>query len=169
VRYEVDVNGRPRIVEVRREGAGFVATVDGRAYAVDAARVDGDTWSLIVGGASHEVSVVPERGTGQFGVHVGPAPFAVVLNGRRRTSAREDGGGASGGPQRLTAPMPGKVVRLLVGQGESVSARQPVVVIEAMKMENELRASRDGVVVELPARPGQLVEAGALLAVIGAR
>jgi biotin carboxyl carrier protein len=62
--------------------------------------------------------------------------------------------------------MPGKIVRVLVKAGEAVRARQPIVVIEAMKMENELRAGRDGLVVELPAADGQSVEAGTLLAVI---
>ena len=62
--------------------------------------------------------------------------------------------------------MPGKVVRVLVNKGDSVQARQPVVVIEAMKMENELRAGREGTVAEVPVRNGQSVEAGALLALI---
>jgi biotin carboxyl carrier protein len=64
--------------------------------------------------------------------------------------------------------MPGKIVRLLVQTGDRVSARQPIVVIEAMKMENELRASRDGIAVEISVQPGQSVEAGALLVVVTA-
>ena len=63
--------------------------------------------------------------------------------------------------------MPGKLVRVLVKKGDAVRARQAIAVIEAMKMENELRASRDGVVVELPVSGGQSVEAGTLIAVVG--
>jgi biotin carboxyl carrier protein len=63
--------------------------------------------------------------------------------------------------------MPGKVARLLVNKGDPVRARQPIVVIEAMKMENELRAGRDGVIAELAVSGGQSVEAGTLIAVIG--
>ena len=73
---------------------------------------------------------------------------------------------AGAAPQRLVAPMPGKVVRVLVKTGDAVHARQPLVVVEAMKMENELRASRDGTVAEIHVREGQSVEAGALLIVI---
>jgi biotin carboxyl carrier protein len=62
--------------------------------------------------------------------------------------------------------MPGKVVRVLVKAGDAVTARQPVVVVEAMKMENELRASRDGTVAEIHVREGMSVDAGALLLVI---
>jgi biotin carboxyl carrier protein len=89
----------------------------------------------------------------------------VTLNaGRRRREHDESGHGS--GPQRLVAPMPGKIVRVGVTPGESVRARQTVVVIEAMKMENELRSGRDGTVDELHAREGALVEAGELLVVI---
>ena len=75
-------------------------------------------------------------------------------------------GGAGTGPQRIAAPMPGKVVRVLVKTGDAVAARQPLVVVEAMKMENELRAGRDGTIAEIHAQEGQSVEAGALLVVI---
>jgi len=67
---------------------------------------------------------------------------------------------------RIVAPMPGKIVRVLVRTGEAVRARQPLVVIEAMKMENELRAAGSGTVAEIQVTDGQSVEAGALLAVI---
>jgi biotin carboxyl carrier protein len=92
---------------------------------------------------------------------------AVFFNGRRRGIA-EEGAQAGSGPERIVAPMPGKIVRVLVASGEPVRARQPVVVIEAMKMENELRAGRDGTVVEIHAVEGQSVDAGVLLAVIDA-
>ena len=69
---------------------------------------------------------------------------------------------------RIVAPMPGKVVRVLVKAGDTVRARQPVVVVEAMKMENELRADREGTVAEIHAHEGASVEAGALLVVLAA-
>ena len=92
-------------------------------------------------------------------------PVAVRLNGRR-ARGRKDDAAAGSGPLRIAAPMPGKVVRVLVKAGDAVRARQPVVVVEAMKMENELRADRDGTVAEIHAREGMSVEAGALLVVI---
>jgi biotin carboxyl carrier protein len=79
---------------------------------------------------------------------------------------RDEGREAAAGPQRITAPMPGKIVRVPARAGDAVHARQTIVVIEAMKMENELKAARDGIVGELHATEGQSVDAGALLAVI---
>jgi biotin carboxyl carrier protein len=116
--------------------------------------------------ASHEVSIAADPVSGQLAVHVGAVPVAVTLNGRRRWGRKDEGAAAGSGPQRLAAPMPGKVVRVLVKAGDTVAARQAVVVVEAMKMENELRAGRDGTVAEIHVQEGMSVDAGALLLVI---
>jgi len=185
LQYEVDVGGKRRRVSVAREGNGFAVTLDGRTWHVDAARIDAHTLSLVLdsgvadraqsdasGSAaatrarSREIVVTAaDPAAAELAVTVGTIPIAVSLNGRRR--GRRDEASASGdGPQRIVAPMPGKVVRVHVKPGEAVRARQPVVVIEAMKMENELRAGRDGTVLEVQAREGASVDAGTLLAVI---
>jgi glutaconyl-CoA/methylmalonyl-CoA decarboxylase subunit gamma len=175
VQYEVDIGGRRFQVAVTRTDGVFAVSVDGRTRHVDAVQVDAHTLSLLVdgaesvdaaaaGNASHEVSIAADPVSGQLEVHVGATAIAALLNGRRRWKRKEDG--ATSGPQRLVAPMPGKVVRVLVNNGDRVTARQPVMVVEAMKMENELRASRDGTVAELHAREGMSVDAGALLVVI---
>ncbi len=163
--YDIDVNGRPRQVAVQRAGDTFTVAIDGREWRVDAVRVDGHTLSLLVGDASYEVTLVPDAASGQMAVKVGAMPLLVGVNSRRRWGHTDDG--ASGtGPQRVTAPMPGKIVRVLVATGQAVQARQALVVVEAMKMENELRAGRDGTVSEIHAREGQSVDAGTLLVVI---
>ncbi len=185
MRYEIDVGGRPRQVVVTRVGGRFAVTVDNRTWQVDAARIDAQTLSLIVDSGtpsvlpghlrprgegqkldSYEVTLAADPATSQLTVHVGATPIAVTVNGRRRWGRSDDAAGAGSGPQRLTAPMPGKVVRVLVNAGDAVRLRQPLVVVEAMKMENELRAGRDGTVAEVHVREGLSVEAGALLVVI---
>jgi biotin carboxyl carrier protein len=166
----MEVNGRLRQVTVHRAGGKFAVTVDGKECAVDAARVDGCTWSLLLERASrtssHEVTLAPDPVTGGWSVRVGDTTVPVVLNGRRRRGQAHDPAASLTGPHRIVAPMPGKIVRVLVKKGEAVLARQSVVVIEAMKMENELRAAGDGTLAEIHVRDGQSVEAGALLAVI---
>jgi biotin carboxyl carrier protein len=95
---------------------------------------------------------------------VGPIVVPLVVNGRRaRRRADHDG---PAGEQRITAPMPGKVLRVLVAPGDEVAARQPLVVVEAMKMENELSARRAGRVREVAVTPGTSVEAGRLLVLV---
>ena len=169
MQYEIEVNGKSRQVAVHRVDGGFVVTIDGREWTVDASRIGTHMWSLLIGGGtkSAEVTLVPEATAGVLGARVGDTALSVVVNGRRRWGRTDERGpSAATGPERVLAPMPGKIVRVLVKTGEAVTARQPVVVIEAMKMENELRASAAGTIAELHARDGQSVEAGALLAVI---
>jgi biotin carboxyl carrier protein len=170
---EIEVNGRPHAVKVERTGSRFRIESDGRVDVVDVARVDRHTMSLLVLGdreMSHEVSVLEGLEPGSLEVHLraGVVQTRVVgAPGQRRWSAKGSavpGGGT--GPQRVTAPMPGKVVKVLVGAGDTVEPRQGLVVIEAMKMENELKAARAGHVKDVHVTEGTLVEAGRLLVVI---
>jgi biotin carboxyl carrier protein len=173
--YEIEVDGRVRRLVVTREQDRFNIAIDGRNLTVNAVRVGANALSLLIveneagSTSSHEITLATDPVTGQIHVNLGRVVVPVVFNGRRRSGRKEEGGptGASG-PQRVVAPMPGKVVRVLVKVGDAVRARQPIAVIEAMKMENELRAGRDGVIAELPVGAGQSVDAGALVAVIAA-
>ena len=174
LRYAIEVGGRIRQVALERAGDGFAVALDGRTWHIDASRIDAHILSLILdndwarkdtdGRASVEVTVVPGRSSGELTVLVGAAAVAVNVDGRRRWGRSDDASGV--GPQRIVAPMPGKVVRIFVRPGDAVTARQPLVVVEAMKMENELRASRDGTVAEVLVREGVSVDAGAPLIVI---
>jgi biotin carboxyl carrier protein len=169
MRYDIEVGGRTRQVVVTRAGDGFAVTLDAHVWQVDAAHIGAHTMSLVVDGVSrksHDVVIAADPGSGQLIVRVGTTPVAVTVNGTRRWGRKDEGAGRGGGPQRIAAPMPGKIVRVLVKPGDAVHARQPLVVVEAMKMENELRAGRDGTVAEMHAGEGMSVDAGALLVVI---
>jgi biotin carboxyl carrier protein len=172
LRCEIEAGDRVRRVTADRTGDSFAVRVDGRLHRVDAARIDAQTLSLIVdsdvSGGRQDRSVfdvtITSGNEGRLVAVNGRTPVAVRLNGRRGKRAPDRA--TATGPLRLVAPMPGKVVRVLVTIGDGVRARQPVIVVEAMKMENELRAGRDGTVAEVHVREGMLVEAGALLIVI---
>jgi len=175
LQYDAEIEGRRHQLVVTRTGGGFAVAAAGRTWHVDAARIDGHLLSLVIGEVSpkgdtaairksYEVAVWQEPGSDRISVGLGSSVVDVTLNGRRR---RKDEGGHEGvGPQRLLAPMPGKIVRILVKTGDVVRPRQGLVVVEAMKMENELRAAGDGTVVEIHVREGASVESGALLVVI---
>jgi biotin carboxyl carrier protein len=171
--FEIEVNGRPHVVTVERTGTRYRVEADGRVDLVDAARVDASTLSLLLLGereASHEVSLVPGRDPGDVEVYLRAGVVQTRVSGapgQKRWSAKGGGlAGAEVGPQRVTAPMPGKILRVLVAPGDEVKARQGLVVVEAMKMENELRAPRDGRIKEVHVAEGALVESGRLLVVI---
>jgi biotin carboxyl carrier protein len=184
--FEVDIGGRVRRVII--EPAGPTSPAGGRfrvrlrppgdmegdpssatATADETFEVDGrltDLGICLVESASGRVVDVAmtERGAGEWLLQFSSGHVTAIVDGRlgRR------GGDAAGptGAQRLTAPMPGRVVRVLVRPGDEVRARQGLVVIEAMKMENELTATRAGRVREVTVAAGAAVEAGRLLVVI---
>jgi biotin carboxyl carrier protein len=107
---------------------------------------------------------VTERGAGQWLLQFPAGSITAIVDGR--LSGTRGGTAGTSGAQRVSAPMPGRVVRVLVQPGDEVTARQGLVVIEAMKMENELTAVRGGRVREVTVAPGAAVEAGRLLVVI---
>jgi biotin carboxyl carrier protein len=162
VLFDATADGRTLRVEVHASGDRFEVLVDGRPLAIDAAFEGAHFASLLVGGESHEVAL--ERTDAGYRVHVRGSAVDVALQ-EARGGARPPGR-AAGGPFRLVSPMPGRVVRVLAAAGDEVAAGQGLVVVEAMKMENELGAPRAGRVSELTVREGQAVDAGATLAVI---
>ncbi|RPI54746.1 MAG: hypothetical protein EHM55_09910 [Acidobacteria bacterium] len=166
----VTVGGRPWkiAIEPASERPRQVAvTVDGRRRVLDVSWIDADTLSMIDGGTACEIRM-HRRDNGVVGVEIGGRIYeAVVQKGFRdpfsaSRSAKTDPGTFSA----IKSPMPGRVLRVLVAVGDSVAAHQGVVVVEAMKMENELRAPRDGIVKEIVVAVGATVEAGTVLVVV---
>ncbi len=160
--FEAAVDGTTQQVEVRGKGGRYTVILDGRPLEVDLVETGGHFLSLLIGGRSYEVGLLPApRG---YTVVLDHEVLEVELQAAGRGAVPR--GSAGAGPLRVTAPMPGKLVRLLVEAGQAVEAGQGLVVVEAMKMENELRAARAGRVKELLVREGQAVETGALLVVV---
>ena len=149
-------------VVVERENGTYVVEVDGVRYDVDSHKLEADFFSILTGGKSYEVSVEATRDG--YRVRHGAAVQLVRLSDPSR-QAREAHPG-SGGPESVVSVMPGKVVRLLVDAGDEVEEGQGVIVVEAMKMENEIAAPRAGRIRSVSVETGQTVESGAELVVI---
>jgi biotin carboxyl carrier protein len=167
--FDIEINGRARTISVERAAAGcYRVIVDGHAHVVDAARIGSFGLSLLMDGAgiSRDVQISPGSAPGEMLVRLDGLSATALVDGRRSGRASADGGTHARGEQAVVAPMPGRVVRLLVSRGDDVAARQGVVVVEAMKMENELRAPRAGRVKEVTVAAGASVEAGRVLVVI---
>jgi biotin carboxyl carrier protein len=170
VTFDIEINGRTRTVAIARDPVSrqFTIAIDGTEVPVDAARAGDGTWSLILPGdarASATVQVL-EGGSGELHLSVGGSALRAHVNGRRSRRRSLPAAGSAAGEQRVSAPMPGKVVRVLVAPGDEVRTGQGLVVVEAMKMENEVRSPRDGRVREVAVHDGQSVESGKLLVVV---
>ena len=161
MRYFVSIGDRT--VEVDLSHA--VPTVDGEPMKVDIVAVPGSSvHSLVVDGRS--VGLVGQRGdrSGRWQIAIaGETLQADVVDERTRAIREMTGVGDETADKAVNAPMPGMIVRVEVGVGDKVQAGQGVVIMEAMKMENELRAPADGVVARIAVKAGDAVEKGTLL------
>jgi biotin carboxyl carrier protein len=169
VQFDLEIGGRVRRVHIERRDRGYHVAIDDRRFDVDARAAGRDTVSLLVeeggGGArSVEATVASRPGSAALDVTVDGVMLPATLVSSFGRRAGDSAGGA--GPQQVTSPMPGKVLRVLVAPGDAVEPRQGLVVIEAMKMENELRAGRAGRVKAVRVVEGQSVEAGAPLVLV---
>ena len=166
MRYTAILDGEERIVEVTPSGDGYRVVIGSEVLELDAVHLQGLALSLIAGTRSYRCDIEPGR-EGRLGVLVnGQIHRLEILDERRLRMRRASGKFSLEGPQRIDAPMPGKVVRVLVKTGDEVQEGQGLLVVEAMKMENELKSPKAGKVTELHAVEGAAVEAGAKLAVV---
>lgn len=165
--FEIEANGRIYAVVVERHDGHptrFRVVVNDRVHEVDAVQVGDDTLSLISRDGpcwSTEVGFSDGSEPGELSAYTRSVVVPLVVNGRRRRGKRAVAAGH--GEQRVVAPMPGRILRVLVSPGDAVAPRQPLVVVEAMKMENELSCVRAGRVKDVAVSAGMSVEAGRLL------
>ena len=167
--FDVEAGGTRRTIEIRPEREGWAVTVDGRPASVSLRRVDG-RWSLLyktgaslAAARSYEVAFEPQRRGDQI-VYVDGQAVKVSFADRARRSRGD--GAASGRTRAVVAPMPGRIVKVLVKPGDTVVAHQGLVVVEAMKMENELCATQSGTVASVQVAEGMSVEANTVLVVV---
>ncbi len=161
--FDATTSGQTARIEVREAQGRYRVTIGDKTLELDWVRTGEHEASILVDGASHDITV--EKTADGFGVLIRGDRFDVDVKDAVKGVAL--GRVAHTGPLKLTAPMPGKIVKVLVAAGEVVEAGRGVLVMEAMKMENELKAARPGTIQEIRVKEGQAVEMGALLLVIG--
>jgi biotin carboxyl carrier protein len=166
MKYEIVINGARRSVEFTPQTNGVSRvefSVDGRLVEADAIRISRGAYSILLGGRALEVTA--EETSDGFLMRTNGREFKVEIADPRSWRRRRGAGIELEGRQQLIAPMPGKIVRVLVAAGQQVTGGQGLLVIEAMKMQNEIRSPKSGTVEKL-AREGQTVNAGEILAIV---
>ncbi|MEW5975158.1 MAG: biotin/lipoyl-containing protein [Acidobacteriota bacterium] len=155
--FDVEVQGRLEVLRLARDGNRACVEFCGRRIEVDVSENRPGQFSFIVQGRSLEVQVEREGDT--FVATVAGRTVPVVLRDRRQYRRSHSSGGDSDGRVAVSAPMPGKVIQVLASSGQAVEENQGVLVVEAMKMQNEIRAPKKGVVRGIHVRVGQAVNA----------
>jgi biotin carboxyl carrier protein len=163
--YDVAIDGRSYRVELTRGKEGYACRLDGREVALESVSAEREVLWLLIGGRSYEVRREAQA-TGAMHLAVRGRRYTAEVRDPRAFRGRRAAAEAGAGPMRLVAPMPGKVVRLLKTEGAAVEAGEGVVVVEAMKMQNEIRSPRKGVVKKILVATGAAVNAGETLVVV---
>ena len=165
MKLNLKVNGNPREIEILSREPACRFRLDGAERAADVTMPEPGLYSILLDGHSYDVQV--ERTPRHLIVVLRGHRFEIEVHDPRRWS-RQAAGRRGGDLETIAAPMPGKVVRVLVATGEVVEPGQGILVVEAMKMQNELKATRAGRVISVTVQEGATVTAGEILATIGA-
>jgi biotin carboxyl carrier protein len=165
MKVEVRILELVRSIEIEQMGPGQFRARTNAGAPIDALEVAPQTYSVILNGHAFEAVVIP--GADGVLVRCRGREFPATISDPRAWKRRHAAVFGAEGQQKVTAPMPGKVVRILVSEGATVEAEQGLMVVEAMKMQNEIRALAGGKVERIFVREGQAVAAGEPLAVIG--
>ena len=161
--YEISIDGKSHRLELERAEGGWSCRLDGRDVTVDAVLARPDVLSIRIGNNAYEVKC--ERVGSELHLWVGSVRYAAEIRDprslRSRVRATDDHG-----PRKLTAPMPGKIVRIILAAGAEVEAGAGVVVVEAMKMQNEVKSPKKGTIQKILVSEGAAVNAGDVLAIV---
>jgi biotin carboxyl carrier protein len=162
--YDVTIDGKDFRLELERADTGWQCRLNDRDVKIDAVLARRDVLSVLIGGKAYEIK--RELTAAETHLWVGSVRYLAELRDPRSLRGRKGAGTDDTGPKKVLAPMPGKVVRMLVHQGEPVEAGQSILVVEAMKMQNEIKSPKKGTVQKIVAIEGVNVNAGDVLAIV---
>ena len=167
MKLQATVEGERHEIEIRQDGGKLFARVDDHSYELEASEPEPNVFLLKHDGKIFEIFVSPNKNANDpYAVRVGSTELEIVFTDPKRlrgTSAEAD---AVGGKAEIRTAMPGKVVRVLVAQGSNVQKGDGVMVVEAMKMQNEMKSPKDGIVTAIRVKEGDAVGAGDILLVV---
>ena len=167
MKLHAEITGKKHEVEIRRDGGRLFARVDDRNYELEASEPEPNVFLFKRNGKVFEVIVSPQKNTGQpYAARVGTAELDITLTDPKRLRGSAGVDEQTSGRAEIKTAMPGKVVRILVSEGDSVNKGDGVIVVEAMKMQNEMRSPKDGTVSGIKVAENDTVSAGDVLMMI---
>jgi biotin carboxyl carrier protein len=164
VKLQIEIDGKKRAVEMTQAGERSLWAIDGQRVQADAAEVSAGIYSILLDGKSFEVRL--ELAGAELRAMTSGREFSIVIPDEREWRRKRGSTIEAEGRQQVLAPMPGKIVRVLVKTGDAVRAGQGLLVVEAMKMQNEIRAPKSGTIDRLAVVEGQTVNAGEVVAIV---
>ena len=166
MKLKAQITDTERDVLLTVNANNVTAEIDGRRYELGVRESAGGVLLITNGTSVYRCRVEAKREPGKYDVALRARSYDIGIIDPKRLRSGQDAAGHGHGAAEIVSPMPGKVVRILVEQGEAVEAGAGIIVVEAMKMQNEMKAPKAGVVVSINAEAGATVNAGDVLAVI---
>ena len=162
-----ELNSATHEVEIKRDGTNLTAVIDGRHYELEASAPEPNVYLFKHANKIYQIFVSPNQKTDDpFAVNVGNRNYEIKIIDPRRLRGSGNASGQATGASEIKTAMPGKVARVLVEVGSEVQKGDGVLIVEAMKMQNEMKSPKDGIVKEIRCAEGATVNAGDVLAVI---
>ena len=162
-----ELNSEKHEVEIKRDGSNLTAEIDGRTYELEASEPEPNVYLLKHSNKIYQIFVSPNEKPGDpFAVNIGNQDYEIKIFDPKRLRGIGAGVGQTEGASEIKTAMPGKVVRILAEVGAEIKQGEGVIIVEAMKMQNEMKSPKDGIVKEIRFAEGATVNAGDVLAVI---
>jgi biotin carboxyl carrier protein len=167
MKLQAELNNEKHEIEIKRDGEKVFAEIDGRSYTLEASEPEPNVYLLKNEGKIYEIFVSPQKNANEpFQVRVKTDEFEINLIDPKRLRGAGAGAEHGEGVAEIKTAMPGKVVRVLTQEGAEIKQGEGVIVVEAMKMQNEIKSPKDGIVKEIRFPEGATVNAGDILAII---
>lgn len=167
MKLQGEVDDKSFDIEIKRDGRTVFAEVDGRKYELEASVPESNVYLLKHDGKIYEVVVSPQQDRGEpQNVRIGSNELEITLIDPKRLRGGRGADAHAAGAAEIRTAMPGKVVKIIAAAGSEIKKGDSVIVVEAMKMQNEIKSPKDGVVQEIRVPEGSTVNAGDVLAVI---
>lgn len=168
MKLQAELNDEKHEIEIERDGEKVFASIDGRSYQLEASEPESNVFLLKNGNRIFEIFVSPpaEKAGEPYRVKLKNHELEVALIDPKRLRGAGGAGGSAEGAAEIKTAMPGKIVRVLVDAGAEIEKGDGVIVVEAMKMQNEMKSPKNGTVKEIRFSEGATVNAGDVLAVI---
>lgn len=164
MKLNIEIGGAAHTVDISQDDAKVSCSIDGTVVNADAIEIAPGIYSILIDGHSFEVRVAPFGG--ELSASVDSTEYVLRIRDPRKWERNRGAPSSSQGRQDVVAPMPGRIVRVLVRPGDSVTAGQGIIVVEAMKMQNEVRSLKEGRVERVLVKEGQVVNAGDAIAIV---
>ena len=167
MKLQAAVAGEKHQIEITRDGDKLFARVDDRNYELEASEPEPNVFLLKHEGKIFQVFVSPQKNSGEpNAVRIGSTELEVALSDPKRLRGTGSGSDSIDGAAEIKTAMPGKVVRILKSAGDAVEKGEGIIVVEAMKMQNEMKSPKDGAIKEIRVAEGDTVGAGDILIIV---